>query len=159
MTRRSGIALAFAAVVVCSFGMSLNAADSNIGTWKLNLVKSTFNPDRKPKSQTLTIQEWGSDGVRYRADGTDADGQATYFEFQANYDGQFVPVKGYRDANMLAFKRVNPNKVESTTRLNGKQMSIMWIVVSADGRTLTLTQTGKNAAGQGVHNTFVYDKQ
>jgi hypothetical protein len=107
----------------------------------------------------LTIEGWGANGVSYTADGTDADGKATHFEFQATYDGQFVPVKGYRDANMLAFKRINPNKVESTTRLNGKQMSIMWIVASSDGRTLTLTQTGKNAAGQDVHNTFVYDKQ
>lgn len=83
MTRRSSMALAFAAVVVCSFGVSLNAVDSNIGTWKLNLVKSTFNPDRKPKSQTLTIEGWGANGVSYTADGTDADGKATHFEFQA----------------------------------------------------------------------------
>jgi hypothetical protein len=33
------------------------------------------------------------------------------------------------------------------------------IVVSKDGKTRTLTQTGKNANGQDVKNLAVYDKQ
>jgi hypothetical protein len=33
------------------------------------------------------------------------------------------------------------------------------IVVSADGKTRTVTQTGKNAAGKDLKITSVYDKQ
>jgi hypothetical protein len=33
------------------------------------------------------------------------------------------------------------------------------IVVSKDGKTLTVTQNGKNAKGQNVNNTVVYDKE
>ena len=33
------------------------------------------------------------------------------------------------------------------------------VVVSADGKTRTLTQKGKNAQGQHVNNVVVYDKQ
>jgi hypothetical protein len=33
------------------------------------------------------------------------------------------------------------------------------VVVSADGKTLTVTQTGKNAKGEDVNSTAVYDRQ
>jgi hypothetical protein len=78
---------------------------------------------------------------------------------QAKYDGKFVPFKGNPDADMLAYKRIDANTVEATTQLNGKVMGTSRIVVSADGKTRTLTQTGKNAKGQDVHNTVVYEKQ
>jgi hypothetical protein len=159
MTRPLSVALAFAAIVVFAAGAGTTAADRNIGTWKLNVAKSRFDPDRKPKNQTLTIEEWGADGVKYTADGADADGRPTHVEFQAKYDGKFVTLTGSPDANALSIKRINANKFESTTQLNGKQMSFMSIVFSEDGKTRTLTQIGKNAVGHDVHNTIVYDKQ
>ena len=112
-----------------------------------------------PKSQTLKIEAWGTDGVKYTADGTDADGKPTHWEFQAKYDGKFVPFKGNPDADMISYKRIDANTVDATTQLNGKVMGKTHVVVSADGKTRTLTQTGKNAKGQDVHNTVVYEKQ
>jgi len=159
MTKRASIALAFAASMVFAFGAMAKAADTNIGTWKLNTLKSRFNPSRMPTRQTLKIDEWGADGVKYAADGIDADGRTTHSEFQVKYDGTFVSVTGNPDANTLAVTRVASNTIESTLRLNGKQMAIVRIVVSDDGRTMTMTQTGTNAAKQDVHNTIVYDKQ
>jgi hypothetical protein len=135
------------------------AADNNIGTWKLNLAKSTFNPGPAPKSQTLKIEAWGADGVKYTADGVDAEGKPMHWEFQAKYDGKFVPFKGNPDADMLAYKRIDASTVESTTQRNGVPGLTSTVVVSADGKTRTLTQTGKNAKGQTVHNVVVYDKQ
>lgn len=159
MTKRASVALAVAASMVFAFGAMAKAADSNIGTWKLNTAKSRFNPSRTPTRQTLKIEEWGTDGVKFSANGADADGRPTHSEFQVRYDGTFVPVTGNPDANTLAFTRVAANTIESTLRLNGKQMAIVKIVVSNDGRTMTMTQTGTNAAKQDVHNTIVYDKQ
>ena len=97
--------------------------------------------------------------MKYAADGTDADGKPTHWEMQAKYDGKFVPFKGNPDADMLAYKRIDANTVEATTQLNGKVMGTSRVVVSADGKTRTLTQTGKNAKGQDIHNTIVYEKQ
>jgi len=159
MTRRVSGSLAFAASMVFALGTMAKAADSNIGTWKMNTVKSSFSPTRTPTSQTLKIEEWGVDGVKYAADGFDADGKATHSEFQVKYDGKFVPVKGNPDANTVSYTRLSANTVESTLRLNGKQAAIIRILVSSDGRMMTMTQTGTNAAKQDVHNTIVYDKQ
>ena len=149
---------------VCSSAYSrwaarLSAADSNIGTWKLNLAKSKYDPGPAPKSQTLKIEAWGTDGVKYSSDGVDADGKPVHAEFQAKYDGKFVPFKGNPDADMLSYKRIDANTIESTTTLKGKPAAITRAVVSADGKTRTLTQTGKNAKGQDVHNVLVYEKQ
>jgi hypothetical protein len=159
MARRFSSAFALAVVSMLVLGVTVMAADSNIGTWKLNLAKSTFSPGPAPKSQTLKIEAWGTDGVKYTADGVDADGKPMHWELQAKYDGKFVPFKGNPDADMLAYKRIDANRVEATTQLNGKPAQTTKVVVSADGKTRTLTQTGMNAKGQTVNNVVVYDKQ
>ena len=159
MARRFCSAFAVAVVCVLVLGITVMAADSNIGTWKMNVAKSKFSPGPAPKSQTLKIEAWGPDGVKYTADGVDADGKALHWEMQAKYDGKFVPFKGNPDADMLAYKRIDANTVEATTTLNGKPSQTTTIVVSADGKTRTLTQTGKDAKGQTVNNVVVYEKQ
>jgi len=159
MKRRSCVMLAFAAVVVLAFGAVTIAADNNVGTWKLNLAKSKFSPGPAPKSQTLKIEAWGDDGVKYTADGMDPEGKPTHWEFQGKYDGKMNPFKGNPDADMIAYKRIDANTVEATTTLNGKPAQTTKVVVSKDGKTRTLTQTGKNAKGQDVNNVVVYDKQ
>jgi len=159
MARRFCSVFAVAVVSVLVFGVAVMAADSNIGMWKLNLAKSKFSPGPAPKSQTLKIEAWGADGVKYTADGVDAEGKPSHWEFQAKYDGKFVPFKGNPDADMLSYKRIDANTVESMTQLKGKPAQTTKVVVSADGKTRTLTQTGKNAKGETVNNVVVYDKQ
>jgi hypothetical protein len=159
MARRFGSAFAVAVVSMLVLGVTVMAADSNIGTWKLNLAKSKFDPGPAPKSQTLKIEAWGADGVKYTADGVDAEGKPSHWELQAKYDGKFVPFTGNPDSDMLAYKRIDANTVEATTQLKGKAAQTTKVVVSADGKTRTLTQTGKDAKGQTVNNVVVYDKQ
>ena len=144
---------------VLALGAVVLAADSNIGTWKLNVAKSKFSPGPAPKSQTLKIEAWGTDGVKFTSDGVDADGKPTHGEFQAKYDGKFVPFKGNPDADMLAYKRIDANTVEATTQWMGKVTGHTTIVVSKNGKTRTLTQTGKDPKGQDINNVIVYNKQ
>ena len=159
MSRRFSVCFGIAAFVVLALGVGVMAADSNIGTWKLNLAKSKYSPGPAPKSQTLKIEAWGTDGVTYTSDGTDSTGKPTHAEFQAKYDGKFVPFKGNPDADMLSYKRIDANTIVSMTQLAGKPTLTSTAVVSADGKTRTLTQTGKNAQGQTVNNVLVYEKQ
>jgi hypothetical protein len=60
---------------------------------------------------------------------------------------------------MISYKRIDANTIDSTTQLNGTVTGHTRAVVSADGKTRTLTQTGKNAKGQDIHNTLVFEKQ
>jgi hypothetical protein len=132
--------------------------DSNVGTWKLNLSKSKYSPGPAPKSQTLKLEAAG-DGVKYTADGIGADGKPTHQEFTAKYDGKDYPFKGNPDADTISYKRIDANTVEAVTKKDGKATVTAKIAVSKDGKTRTLTMTGKNVQGKDVNNTVVYDKQ
>jgi hypothetical protein len=156
MSKRTAVLLG---ILVLALGGVTMAADSNVGTWKLNLAKSKYSPGPAPKSQTLKIEAWGTDGVKYTSDGMDADGKPTHAEFQAKYDEKFVAFKGNPDADMIAYKRIDANTVEATTQWMGKVTGHTKVVVSADGKTRTLTQSGKNSKGQDVNNVLVFDKQ
>ena len=142
--------LAFAAVAF---------SDNHAGTWKLNLAKSSYSPGPAPKSQTLKIEAWGDDGLKYAADGVGPDGKPTHAEFQAKFDGKDVPFKGNPDADTLAYKRIDANTLEATTKMKGKTTLIAKVVVSKDGKTRTVTQTGTDAQGRTTKNVLVYEKQ
>ena len=150
---------ALVVVSVLVFTAVAIAADNNVGTWKLNPSKSNYSPGPAPKSQTLMIQPWGDDGVKYVSDSVGADGKPTHAEFQAKYDGKGYPFKGNPDADVLSYKRIDANNLEATTTLKGKNTTAITVMVSPDGKTRTVTQTGTNAQGQATKISSVYDKQ
>lgn len=153
-----GFTLVIALTSVLAFA-AVAFADNNVGTWKLNLAKSSFSPGPAPKSQMLKIEAWGDDGLKYAADGVGPDGKPTHAEFQAKFDGKDVPFKGNPDADTLAYKRVDANTIQATTKMKGKTTITAKVVVSKDGKTRTLTQTGTDAQGRTVKNVLVYDRQ
>ena len=131
----------------------------HLGTWMLNVSTSTYSPGPAPKSQTLKIEAWGEDGLTYVADGIGADDKPTHSEFQAKFDGMDYEFKGNPDADTLSYKRIDANTLEATLKLKGKPTFTANVVVSADGTTRTVTQTGTDAQGRAVNIVSVYDKQ
>ena len=148
-----------AVLVVTAVVSAQDKQDNNVGTWKLNPSKSQYSPGPAPKSQTLTIEAWGNDGVKYTSDSVAADGKPAHAEFQAKYDGKGYPFKGNPDADVLSYKRIDANNLEATTTLKGKNTTAITVMVSSDGKTRTVTQTGTNAQGQATKISSVYDKQ
>jgi hypothetical protein len=55
--------------------------------------------------------------------------------------------------------KIDDNSYSNTWKKGGKLTVSGKVVVSADGKTLTITQTGTNAKGQAVNNAIVYNKQ
>ena len=137
------------------------AASTNphVGTWTLNVGKSSYSPGPAPKSQTLKIEAWGDDGVSYVADGVGADDKPTHAEFQAKYDGKDYEFKGNPDADTLSYSKVDANTLDATLKRKGAAVITAHVVVSEDGKTRTVTQTGKDAQGKDLKITSVYDKQ
>ena len=150
-------ALTVIAVLVVTAVVS--AEDNNVGTWKLNPSKSNYSPGPAPKSQTLMIQPWGDDGVKYVSDSVGADGKPTHGEFEAKFDGKDYEFKGNPDGDTLAYKWIDANTLEAALKLKGKPTLTANIVVSEDGKTRTVTQTGTDAKGAAVKIVSVYDKQ
>ena len=158
MRNRSLLTLTVVLVAVLAFAMIAWGADSNLGTWKLNVDKSKYSPGPAPKSVTLIIEAHDG-GIKYTADGENAEGSPIHIEFTAKYDGQDNPVTGSPDFNSIALKRIDAHTIEATIKKDGMVMGTSRTVISLDGKTRTLTSKGKNAAGQDVNNVVVYDKQ
>ena len=62
-------------------------------------------------------------------------------------------------ADTVSLKRISPTTVERTDKKGGKVVQTLTRVISADGKTLTITTKGTNAQGQPVNNVAIYEKQ
>jgi len=135
------------------------AGDPQVGTWKLNVAKSTFSPGPAPKSGTTKIEAAGA-GAKVIVDQAAADGTTRHWEFTANYDGKDVPIVGNNpDADTVARTRVDASTVQTVSKKAGKVVATQQSTVSADGKTRTVTTKGVNAAGKTVNNVAVYERQ
>jgi hypothetical protein len=130
-----------------------------IGTWKLNLAKSKYSPGPAPRSGTTTFEVAGQ-GLRITAEGIDAQGKPTKTDFGAIlFDGKSYPVTGAPAYDASSYKLVNASTFEYTRTKAGKVIQTATSVVSADGKTRTLTTIGVDEKGQQINNIAVYDKQ
>ena len=150
----SRLAVAFgAAVIVMAQAQHITPFT---GAWKLNLAKSTFNPGPPFHSFTLTFT---TEGTR-KLDLIRADGQP----FKAALpwsDGKEVPVTVTEGSmeNASAVSKIRGKVVDDTWRVNGKIIEKVHGVVSADGRTLTITVGGKDKQGATYQNYLTFEKQ
>jgi len=149
---------ASALVWMMSGAGSAQSSDSVIGTWKVNVAKSSFSPGPGFKSGTVTYTAVG-DGVKVAVEGVGGNGEAINWGFTANYDGKEVPVTGNNpDADSASLKRIDAKTAEISYKKGGKPTLTSTRVLSADGRTVTVTVKGTNAKGQAVNNVLVLEK-
>lgn len=152
------------AVVSTLFGVALGSvvlaqSNTSAGTWRLNVGKSTFSPGPPPRSQTLKIQTFGL-GVTTTVDVVAADGTTQHWTYTAGYDERDVRITGNDPSgDMAARKRINSSTTVTTIKRMGKVTTVNTGVVSADGKTYTVTATGTDAQGRAVNNVLVFDKQ
>ena len=134
------------------------AADSVVGTWKLNLAKSTFSPGPGPKSQTRSYAETAQ-GLTLSIKTTTADGKETTATLSFKDDGKPYAVSGNPDYDMVAVTRVDASTVHSTQTKAGVAVGSGVRTVSKDGKTLTFAQKGTRAGGGKYDDVLVYDRQ
>jgi len=146
------IGLAITAVVMF-------AADSSVGTWKLNAAKSKFEGSYVVKSQTDVREATPDGGVKVTRTGQLADGTSVKASFVYKYDGKEYPATGL-PFDVLSVKRVDANTTTFVVRkAGGKYQVTGQNVISADGKTMTQTAKGTDAAGKPISSTVVFDKQ
>ena len=145
------MALCFIAAAVCL------ASDAQMGTWKLNEAKSTFPPGAT-KNQTVVYQAVGDD-IKVTIDGTSGSGTPLHIEWTGKFDGKFYSLTGDPNNDERSYKPLNGHTLEGVSRKGGKVTSNTRIVVSADGKSRTVTSTGVNPKGEKVKTVAVYDKE
>jgi leucyl aminopeptidase (aminopeptidase T) len=157
---RARVTMMLAAVVlVMAVPASAQPKDPFVGTWRLDVAKSKYSPGPAPKSQTVTCEASGQ-GYRITVKSEPASGAAQQWSFTTALDGKDVPLTGNNpNVDMLAAKRIDANTLESVNKKGGKVVATQRNVVSADGKTWTVTTTGTDGQGQKVNNVAVLVKQ
>jgi hypothetical protein len=145
------LAALFVGVTVCL------AASPHMGTWKLNEAKSKFSPGAA-KNTTVSYEAAG-DSVKVTVDGVDGNGAPTHNEWTGKFDGKFYAVTGDASSDMRSYRTINSHTLALTNQKGGKVTLTGRIVVSANGKTRTVTTSGTDSTGKRVTSTAVYDKQ
>ena len=145
------LALCFVGVAVCY------AADAQMGTWKLNEGKSKIAAGTA-KNTKVVYEAAGAD-VKITVDGVDADGKPTHNTWTGKFDGKDYAVTGDPTSDARAYKKVDDHTLTFDVKKGGKITLTGKVVVSADGKSRTVTVSGTDSNGKKVSSTSVFDKQ
>jgi hypothetical protein len=105
-------------------------ADPVLGTWELDVAKSTFDPGPPLKSQTRTYEQTAK-GVKFTLHGSPS-------------------------VNSVSLKLVDRFTAIAVEKKDGKPMFNVRRVVSSDGQTMTVTSVGTNVKGVAIRNLLVF---
>ena len=138
--------------------LAAQAPDPLIGTWVLNVAKSTYNPGPPLKSSTRKF-EAVRDGLKFSGKNINADGTTLTVEWTAYFDGKDHPIKDDPNADTLSLRRIDRFNTEGTFKKAGKVSYQVKRVVSQDGKVWTLTVQGTDTQGKPYTNVLVFDKK
>ena len=128
-----------------------------MGTWKLNEAKSKITPGTTKNTQVVYSSMFGQ--VKIKSDGIDAHGKPINVEWSGKFDGKDYPLAGDPNSDSRSYTKVNERTLTTTAKKNAKVIGTAQIVVSADGKSRTVTINGTTPQGKKFRNTAVYDKQ
>jgi hypothetical protein len=138
-------------------GLAIGYASPAMGTWKLNEAKSKFGPGATKNSKV--VYEAAGDQIKVTVEGTDAKGESTRSEWTGKFDGKDYPVTGEKSYDTRAYKQVDANTLSMTLKKDGKVVGTGKIVISADGKSRTVTSSVTAPDGKKISSTAVYDKE
>ena len=152
MTSRTSLvslAVWLAAGTIC-FGSGFD------GTWKLNHKKSHIRG--MGRNETVKYEMAFPFRTKVTVDGTDGKGKATHNVWTGMFNGTDYAVAGDAELDSRSYNKVDDHTLNFWQKKGGKVMGGGKIVVSADGKTRTVTYTSPGRKGKMVRSTAVYDK-
>jgi hypothetical protein len=133
-------------------------ADPVVGTWKLNLAKSTFGGGPALKSQIRTYSH-SARGIVMKMKTVSAEGKETTTRATFRLNGKDYPSMGNTDFDSLSGMQIDTDTAEFTLKRAGKSVGKIRRAVSEDGQTLTINFVITNADGVPTSALTVFDKQ
>jgi hypothetical protein len=131
--------------------------DRVIGTWELDVGRSSYTSGPPPRSQTRTYERH-PDGVKATIVTVDAEGQTTTIEYVADYDGIEYPITGTPNADAIAFMQVLPNEAEAVMLHAGRVVGTARRAISSNGERMTIVFR-LPLEGRGAVDVLVLTKQ
>jgi hypothetical protein len=131
-----------------------------VGSWKVDVAKSRYQPGPGPKSETLRFEPVG-EGFKVSLDGVNEQGPY-HSEGTGKFDGIDVPVVATpaRQARFTyAFSRIDDHTWDIAIKVNGQRRILVHNVVSDDGKTMRGESTAVTNQGQITSQVVIYEKQ
>ena len=146
------------AVLLAAAAAHAQTTEPIMGTWTLDVAKSSYKPGPAPKSSTVTIEPAGQ-GLKVAIDAVNADGSPLKWGFTTMRDGkEEAPVTGNPMFDVVTSTRSSATAGTNEYKKGGKVVMTTKLTISPDGKVMTLTSTGTNPKGQAVHNLAIYTK-
>ena len=141
------------------------AADADVfaGTWKLDAAQSKAEAGTVPKSETRTYAVLKDGVLTLVVDGVGADGVPFAYGATGDITGKEYPVtdrgQGARIlGDAISWKKVDDRTVEMDIKNKGEIINATRHSVSADGKTLTVTENGVDPDGKPIRAVTVYHR-
>jgi hypothetical protein len=131
--------------------------DPLFGTWELD-TSASIQSSTRFKRTTCWIEPW-EDGLKVSYDVVGTRGGVIHLEWTGKFDGQDYPVQGADYVLTNAYTRIDARTYAVVIKVDGGQVATARTAVSSDGQTLTTVTTERNAEGQEIQSTVVYEKQ
>jgi len=146
-------------VLVLTFAVAAMALeDPFVGTWKTNMAKSQVSTNPGPKSNIAKLQAI-ENGLKIEQDIVEADGKASHREYNWILNGKDFP---YPDNSALTMNCTRPDAhtIICTVKTKiGMEVGRIEDVLSKDGKTGTVTTTGRTAKGESIREVMVNERQ
>jgi hypothetical protein len=157
LRRFVGVTLGALALAVVS--ISAQATEPIVGTWKLDVAKSTYKPGPAPKSTSIVVAQEGK-GIKVSVDAVNADGSPLKWDFTTMRDGkEEAPVTGNPMFETVTASRESAHAGTNIYKKAGKVVITTKVAIAADGKSMTVTSTGTDVKGQAVNNVAHYVRQ
>jgi hypothetical protein len=147
-------------VLCCVGGLTITFASqfsrgeqALLGTWRLELAKSTYFPGPAPRSEIRSYTP-DSEGVKGTIRRTHANGRVETIAWRSDYDHEQA-VTGTPAYDAIVLKRVDDWTAESTLSHAGIVYGTARRTISIDGRTLTISFQRKTQ-DETIRNIAVY---
>ena len=132
--------------------------DAFVGTWKLDVDNSVFDPGPPPISRTMTIVPVDN-GQTHQIDSmiplSGMTKTAVSFSYTAKFDGTDAPVMGSSNLEAVSIKRIDARSIERVGKIRGMAAEMCTMKVSPDGRRLTMVVKGSGEIPYSSTQVFV----
>ncbi len=120
---------------------------STVGTWKLDISKSSYGNMPAPKFEQLVVTTDRPDAVKWNLAGISADGKSYLAFYDGPIDGKYHPMTSSESGNTVAYRRTATGVQWVTKDKNGAVTSAGSNQLSPDGNTLTVKGTVQGPRG------------
>jgi hypothetical protein len=132
--------------------------DAFLGSWEMDPAENRYEAGQPPLSGGYTIVRDGAD-YRFFMAWTNADGQPFQMEYRTTPDGVAYPYENPAVADIIKTTRIDDFTLETETTKGGKIIATGRRVLSPDGQTMTIIQSGLRPDGTSFTNLSVYRRK